>query len=77
MLQKICPTCRRTYDEIERYCTECGIMLFKVPNRCTAGKTRTCQEREYRDGDKYCSMCGSPTTYWVEKLIKEKDGCLA
>ena len=69
-MKKICPTCKREYSEIENYCTKCGIELVKEPNKCSEKKTALCKNRIYADDDKYCSICGSPTTY-AKELLEE------
>lgn len=72
MPQKICPTCHRKYSQIDNYCSKCGIKLTKEPNRCSAGKTALCKEKVFEDDDKYCSICGAPTTFFKD-LIEELD----
>lgn len=67
-MKKMCPTCKREYAEINNYCTKCGIELVKEPNRCSAKKMALCKGMIYQDDDVYCSICGSPTTYWKEGL---------
>ena len=65
---KVCPTCKREYSDIENYCTECGIELIKEPNRCSEKKMALCKDRIYKDNDKFCSICGAPTTYWNSQI---------
>ena len=71
-MRKECPTCHREYSEIECYCTKCGIKLVKAPNRCSAMKTKMCEDKVFGDNDKYCSFCGAPTTYWKDELEELK-----
>lgn len=71
-MKKICPTCKREYTELERYCTKCGIELVKEPNRCSAMKTALCKDKVFADDDLYCAYCGSPTTYAKEKFEEVK-----
>ena len=70
-MNKICPTCKRMYSELESYCTKCGIALVKEPNRCSANKTALCAGKTFADDDLYCSYCGSPTTY-AKELLEEQ-----
>lgn len=72
-MQKECPTCHRIYSELENYCTKCGIELVKAPNKCSAMKTALCKDKVYADDDKYCSICGAPTTYWKDALEESKN----
>lgn len=62
-MNKICPNCKRTYSKIENYCSKCGIALEEEPNRCSKNKTALCATKIFNDDDRYCSICGSPTTY--------------
>ena len=71
-MKKICPTCKRLYSEISNYCTKCGIELEKEPNKCTGNKTALCKNAIFEDDDKFCSFCGSPTTYWKESFDEMK-----
>lgn len=72
-MKKICPTCRREYSQLENYCTKCGIELVNEPNRCSEMKTSMCKEKVFEEDDRYCSFCGSPTTYWKEALEELKN----
>lgn len=72
-MRKICPTCRREYTEIENYCSKCGIALKQEPNCCSGKKTALCRDRICADDDLYCSICGSPTIYGLERLREIKD----
>lgn len=72
-MKKICPTCKREYTEIDNYCTRCGIELIKEPNRCSENKTALCATKTFDDEDIYCSICGSPTTYWKEALEEQEN----
>ena len=67
-MKKICPTCKREFTEIDNFCTNCGIELIKEPNRCSEMKTALCRNKVFKDEDKYCSICGSKTTYWKPQL---------
>ena len=69
-MRKMCPTCKKTYNEIENYCTKCGVTLVKEPNRCSANKTAMCSSKAFADDDRYCSFCGAPTTY-AKDLLEE------
>lgn len=66
-MNKKCPKCREKYNELENYCTKCGIALEKEENRCSASKTTMCPNRTFKDNDIYCSYCGELTTYALEK----------
>lgn len=71
-MKKICPTCGREYTELENFCTKCGIKLIREPNRCSGNKTAMCAEKIFAEDDLYCSICGSPTTYWKEAIEEQK-----
>ena len=70
-MKKVCPSCGRIFTEIDNFCTKCGIELVKEPNRCSGEKTALCKSKVYHDDDMYCSICGSPTTYWTDAIEEQ------
>lgn len=34
-MNRICPRCKRKYNELDNYCTKCGIALEESPNVCS------------------------------------------
>ena len=66
-MNKRCPKCGLQYCEQENYCTKCGFELEKDANRCSENKTAMCSRRVFKDDDIFCSYCGSPTTYALER----------
>lgn len=67
-MKKICPTCKRVYTGLEKYCTKCGIELVNEPNRCSENKTALCREARLEENDLFCPYCGSKTTYALMKI---------
>ncbi|MBR4707913.1 MAG: hypothetical protein IKP29_07655 [Pseudobutyrivibrio sp.] len=70
-MKKICPTCKRMYDELKDYCSKCGIELVKEPNRCSQNKKSLCKGNILEDDDVYCPYCGSPSIYFEDE-VKER-----
>lgn len=66
-MEKACPACHKSYAEIFNFCTICGVELEKAPNRCSEMKMSLCEYMQYKDEDMYCGICGSLTTYGLEK----------
>ena len=71
-MKKMCPSCGRSYGELDNFCTKCGIELVKEPNRCSKKKTALCATKTFADDDLYCSICGSPTTYWEDEISERE-----
>ena len=60
---KHCPKCDRKYYGREIYCSRCGILLEREPNRCSANKTELCGTAKMDEEDRFYPYCGAPATY--------------
>ena len=72
-MNRICPKCKRKYNELDNYCTKCGIALEKSPNMCSEMRTQMCRHRVFAEDDIYCACCGSLTTYALERQEKQNN----
>lgn len=67
-----CPRCKNEHLPSDgEYCQICGGHIY---NNCTNVNSgyNNCEHGERLDGDaRYCPYCGSPTTYYLDKLLKD------
>ena len=66
-MNKKCGSCGKKYNELENYCTKCGLVLDKDDNLCSGNKTPLCIDKVYEQDDVFCSYCGSLTTYAMQR----------
>lgn len=67
-----CPSCGFFGSQDAKFCRRCGAKLEREGNYCT---TPDCemhiQAYEFEEQDRYCDLCGKPTTFGkkLEELL--------